>query len=189
MKKALLISAIVILIVPVAAWAMYKPVRVLAPEWVRGVSCLNPDICIDDGLRSSEAIELYESALNFVVDAVGPFQKTPRVVFCTTEACFQSFGFDRSSASAVGKYGIVVGPRGWKDYYLRHEMIHIRQAEELGVFFSLLFPEWFVEGMAYSLSVDPRQPLSEPWEQYRITFYSWFQNVGKNRLWIEAGKL
>ena len=68
-------------------------------------------------------------------------------------------------------------------------MIHIRQAEELGVFFSLLFPEWFVEGMAYSLSEDPRQPLSEPWEQHRITFYSWFQKIGKNRLWNEAGKL
>ncbi len=124
-----------------------------------------------------------------MASAVGPFDENPRVIFCTTEACFQSFGFNRSSAKAVGKSGIVVSPRGWKAHYLRHEMIHHRKAEELGVFASLLDPEGLIEGMSYSLSEDPRQSLSDPWQRYKVKFDTWFREIGKDRLWNEAGKL
>lgn len=189
MKKVLLIPAILISLAPVAAWAMYKPVRVLAPEWVESVSCRSPDICIDNVSRYSEASELYESALRFVASAVGPFQENPRVIFCATEACFKSFGFNKASATTVGKSGIVISPRGWKSHHVRHEMIHHRQAEELGVFALLFDPDWFIEGMAYSLSDDPRQPLTDPWQQHRVTFEAWFQKVGKDRLWDKAKKL
>ncbi len=189
MKRVLLILVILILLAPIAAWAMYKPIRVLAPEWVENISCVSFDICIDDESRHPEATELYENALHFIADVVGPFQKNPRVIFCTTEACYQSFGFNKASASTVGKSGIVVSPRGWSVYYLRHEMIHHRQAEELGVLTSFLAREWFIEGMAYSLSNDPRQPLAEPWQQYRDRFEAWFQQVEKERLWDEAKEL
>lgn len=189
MKKVILIPAIIIFMVPVAVWAMYKPVRVLAPEWVKGVSCPDSEICIDDESRYSEASELYEDALQFVASTVGPFQESPQVIFCANRACFQSFGFNKASASTVGKSGIVVSPRGWKGHYLRHEMIHHRQAEELGVFASLVYPEWFIEGMAYSVSDDTRMTLSDPWQQHRAKFEAWYQKVGKDRLWNEARNL
>ena len=56
------------------------------------------------------------------------------------------------------------------------------------VFSLLLLPEWLVEGMAYSLSADPRQPLSEPWEKHRTRFDAWLQKVGKDGLWSEVRK-
>lgn len=189
MKKMLLMIALVILLAPIAVWAMYKPVRVLAPEWVKGISCIGNKICIEDTLQYSKASELYESAQYFVAGAVGAFQEKPRVIFCITELCYQSFGFNKSSASAVGNSGIVVSPRGWNDYYLRHEMIHHRQSEELGVFGMLLKPEWLVEGMAYSLSHDPRNTLSERWQQSRTKFDAWQTEVGTENLWEEARKL
>jgi len=189
MRMVLLILVALIAIAPAAAWVIYKPVRVLLPEWVRGVSCIDPTICIDDESRYSDAHELYESALHFVTSAAGPFRQNPRVVFCTTEACFQSFGFNRASASAVGKFGIVVSPRGWKDYYLRHEMIHHRQDEELGVFSVLFWPEWLIEGMAYSFSHDPRHTLAERWQHARAEFESWLKEVGTDTMWEEARKL
>jgi hypothetical protein len=189
MKKALLIAVLLISLVPVAAWAIYKPVRVLTPELVPDVLCVDQNICIDNESRLLEALELYENGLQFVADAVGPFKKNPRVVFCTTEACYQSFGFERSSACAVGTYGIVVSPRGWKAHYLRHEMIHHRQAEELGLLSPFFYPEWLIEGMAYSLSEDPRRQLAEPWQKHRHTFDDWFQGTGKNRLWSAASAL
>ena len=34
MRKVLLILMVLIVIAPVAAWVIYKPVRVLLPEWV-----------------------------------------------------------------------------------------------------------------------------------------------------------
>jgi hypothetical protein len=43
--------------------------------------------------------------------------------------------------------------------------------------------------MAYSLSEDPRQKLSEPFEQYRSKFEVWYRLVGKEQLWTEARNL
>jgi len=50
-------------------------------------------------------------------------------------------------------------------------------------------PEWLIEGMAYSLSDDPRTPLSERWEKSRLKFDSWFSQVGEGKLWESARKL
>jgi hypothetical protein len=167
----------------------YKPVRVLAPQWVNGISCVSGSICIDNVSRYPEASRLYESALVFVTTEVGPFRKNPCIVFCTTDDCFQSFGFNKASASTVGELGIVVSPRGWTAYYVRHEMIHHLQAEQLGALTQWLSPQWLFEGMAYSLSEDPRQPFAEPWQQHRTEFNAWYQKVAKERLREEARKL
>jgi hypothetical protein len=68
----------------------------------------------------------------------------------------------------------VIGPRAWKPFYVRHELIHYSQAERLGTLSLLLKPQWFVEGMAYALSQDPRAPLAEPFESYRRSFLAWY---------------
>lgn len=189
MKKLLAILGFVVFLSPFAAWSMYKPVRVLAPEWVNNISCTNSKICIDDDSKYLEAYQLYADALNIVTEAVGQFKHEPHIVFCTTEDCFRSFGFNKASAITVGKSGIIISPRGWEAHYIRHEMIHHRQAEELGVFTSLFEPEWLIEGMAYSLSHDPRITLAERWQQTRSEFDGWFKGVGEDNLWDEARKL
>ena len=68
-------------------------------------------------------------------------------------------------------------------------MIHHVQAERLGIFTQWRSPAWFKEGMAYSLSQDPRSHLAKPLQQYRSDFEKWYQSVGKERLWEEAQKL
>jgi len=173
---------------PLAIWTFYKPARLLAPE-LAGVSCVSDTICMDDVARHAEATVLYDEAYAFVRSTVGAFRRGPRVIFCSTETCFRSFGFDRAVAQAVGVSGIVLGPRGWKDYYLRHEMIHHLQAERLGVIRQWLMPGWFTEGMAYAFSQDPRPVLADPWQEYRAAFESWYQVVGKDDLWVEARAL
>lgn len=185
-KKTLLVLATLVLSAPVAAWFLYKPVRVLAPDWVGHVTCVTTEICVDDLSRYGEASRLYENALHFVSQATGSFKHHPRITFCSTEKCFQSFGFDKASAKTVGRWGIVISPRAWKDYYVRHEMIHHRQTEELGVIAVLRSPQWFLEGMAYSLSGDPRDPLSEPWQSDRSKFQAWIKKVGRDHLWSAA---
>ena len=154
-----------------------------------GVSCVSDTICMDDVARHAEATVLYDEAYAFVRSTVGAFRRGPRVIFCSTQTCFRSFGFDRAVAQAVGVSGIVLGPRGWKDYYLRHEMIHHLQAERLGVIRQWLMPGWFTEGMAYAFSQDPRPVLADPWQEYRAAFESWYQVVGKDDLWVEARAL
>ena len=184
----ILIPLIVLLLIPGASWAFYKPVRVLAPE-LNGTTCVSNTVCVEDVSRYEDASRLYEDAFDFVTAVLDEIEEKPRVIFCSTHECFESFGFDRAGAHTVGISGIVVGPRGWKDYILRHEMIHHLQAERLGVFTQWRSPEWFKEGMAYALSRDPRPVLSEPWEGYRSRFRAWLKSVGKEQLWTEAARL
>ena len=184
----ILVPLIVLLLIPGASWAFYKPVRVLAPE-LNGVTCVSDIVCMEDVSRHAEASRLYDDAFEFVNAAVDEIEERPRAIFCTSQDCFESFGFDRAGAHAVGISGIVVGPRGWKPHYVRHEMIHHLQAERLGVFTQWRSPKWFKEGMAYALSRDPRPVLSEPWEGYRLRFRAWFNSVGREHLWAEAKRL
>ena len=72
---------------------------------------------------------------------------------------------------------------------MRHEMIHHLQAERLGVVRQWFMPEWFTEGMACSLSGDPRPALTEPRKGFREKFERWSRSVGKERIWTEASKL
>lgn len=184
LKRLLLVG---MLCIPVAAWAFFKPMRIVAPE-LTGLSCFG-NICTDDVSRHQEADALYDEALRFVGSSVGSIEKKPRVIFCSSETCFQSFGLGKRSAATIGTFGIVISPRAWKPYYVRHEMIHHLQNEKLGMIKAWREPKWFMEGMAYSLSEDPRPKLSEPFEQYRSQFESWYTQVGKERLWAEARKL
>lgn len=183
-RLALLLFAIV----PALAWAIVKPVRVVAPEW-GGVTCTNETVCVDDLSKRSEAEALYAEAMVFVGQKLSPVPGKPRVTFCASQACADYFGLGKRSAVTLGTIGTVIGPRAWKPFYVRHELIHYLQARELGVAQLLLKPSWFVEGMAYGLSEDPRAPLAPPFEGYRSEFLAWYKSVGKERLWLEGRQL
>ena len=182
------IAFVALLALPAAAWAFIKPVRVLAPE-LAGVTC-HGKICVDDPARLAKATALYDEALRFVQLNVGELQSRPRAVFCSTQACSQSFGSTSRIAYTFGTFAVVISHRGWKPYFVRHELIHHLQGERLGSLRNWLFkPDWFREGMAYSMSGDPRRPLPEPLQGYRSQFEIWLQRVGKAQLWSEAEHL
>lgn len=183
-----LIACLALLALPVAAWAFIKPVRVLAPE-LADVEC-HGRVCVDDLSRMEEATVLYEEAVRFVQVNVGELQTVPRAVFCSTQACSKSFGFTSANAYTVATVGFVISHRGWKPYFVRHELIHHLQNEHLGSLRNWLFkPDWFREGMAYSMSQDPRRPLPQPLQGYRSRFEVWFGQVGSSQLWSEAEHL
>jgi len=185
-KARLLI--VVALALPFAAWAFVKPVRVLAPQ-LEGLTC-ERGVCVDDPARRARATALYDDALRAVEKSVATLQTRPRAVFCSTEACARSFGITEHNAYTVGTFAIVVGDRGWWPFFVRHELIHHLQNERLGGLRMWLFkPLWFREGMAYSLSGDPRHPLPEPLQGYRSSFDAWYASIGRARLWTEASRL
>jgi len=185
LKRLLVLS---MLFIPAAAWAFFKPIRIIAPE-LTGIYCINDTLCIDDVSRHQEAIALYDEALNFVDTRVGLIEKNPRITFCSTKNCLESFGLERRAGITMGAFGIVISPRAWRPYYVRHEMIHHLQNEKLGMINAWREPKWFMEGMAYSLSEDPRPKLSEPFELYRSKFNDWYKQVNKEQLWAEASNL
>lgn len=182
------LALILFAIVPALAWAIVRPVRVVVPEW-GGVSCASAAVCVDDPSKATQASALYAEAVAFVGEKVSPVSGTPRVTFCATQACADYFGLGARSAVTVATFGTVIGPRAWKPHYVRHELIHYLQARELGAPRLLFKPSWFVEGMAYGLSEDPRTPLAEPFEGYRREFFAWYGPIGREKLWAEAGRL
>ena len=182
------LSVLLLIVVPVLAWLIVGPVRVIAPTLV-GINCPSSTVCVDDVTQFQTATQLYSEAVNFVSGNVGQIKGAPKVIFCSTQACADSFGLGARSAVTLGEFGTVISPRAWKPYYVRHEMIHYLEGEQIGVLWLLFKPSWFVEGMAYALSEDPRKPLVEPYEGYRTQFLSWYSKIDKQALWLEAGKL
>jgi hypothetical protein len=178
---------IILFFTPLVVWACFMPTQAISS--VPGVSCVTATVCTNDLVHSREAEELYDEAFNFVSSTLGPMGAKPIVVFCSTQFCFQSFGPSAATAKSIGKFCIVIGPRGWKPYYVRHEMIHYLQSDKLGVIKLMMTPTWFTEGMAYKLSEDPRAKLAEPWQQYRTHFDLWYRAIDKKNLWDEARKL
>lgn len=181
-------ALLLVVVVPLAAWFLVKPVRVLAPATM-GVSCPSGLVCVDDVTQLKIATQLYAEAFSFVSTNLGAMNTSPKVVFCSTEGCASAFGLGARSAVTLAQFGTVIGPRAWKPFYVRHEMIHYLQGERLGVLKLLLKPSWLVEGMAYALSEDPREPLAEPLETYRREFRKWFQTVDKSSLWDRAAEI
>jgi hypothetical protein len=175
-------------VLPPAAWFIVKPVRVLAPALVN-VPCQTATLCVDDPARFAEAEALYTEAEAFVSANVEQIGISPKLVFCSSEQCAESFGLGARAAVTQGTFGTVIGPRAWEPHLVRHEMIHYVQARRLNVYRLIFLPRWFVEGMAYAMSDDPRVPLAEPWESDRLQFLAWYEKVGRERLWQEARKL
>ena len=187
--RNLVFATLVVHLVPVAAWAAFKPVRVVAPELL-GLHCSAQGVCVDELSRLSEATALKDEAVTFVNQHVGRIRTVPRAVFCSTPECAKAYGFTSQGAYNVGTYGVVVSPRGWHPHFVRHELIHHLQNEHLGSLNAWFFkPNWFLEGMAYSLSEDPRRPLPEPLEGWRARFEQWYPTVGMANIWQAAKAL
>jgi hypothetical protein len=180
---------LVFVIIPALAWAVVRPVRVALPQVGSGVTCVDATVCVDDPARAAEARALYAEAVDFVSRKVAVVEGQPRVVFCATQACADHFGLGKRSAVTVGHYGTVVGPRAWKPYYVRHELIHYEQFRHLGLLRVVRSPKWFVEGMAYGLSEDPRQPLAQPFQSWRSQFFAWYAGVQGSDIWQRARDL
>ncbi|MBR8091849.1 hypothetical protein KDX09_20905 [Burkholderia cenocepacia] len=171
---------------PIAAYALVKPLRVVAPALIPGVSCPSADICTDDAAKLGAAQQLYRDGSARAAAAVGPFRAAPRVVFCSTRACADAFGLGARAGLTLGDFGVVIAPRGWQTYFLAHELIHHRQAEVLGNLAVVTQPRWLIEGMAYALSDDPRHPLAQPFESWRTQFAAWNAARGARPLWDAA---
>ncbi len=179
--KTLRYLILVLLFVPVATFAVYKPSRVLVPE-LNGVTCFKDKLCVDDIDRLDEARRLLNDAIIGLEKKIEPINYTPKFIFCSQKTCFLSFGFEQAAGHTIGKAGTVIGPRGWKDHYVKHELIHHWQADKLGLLSMIVAPEWITEGMAYALSDDPRDQLSEPFQYHVEKFRHWYSQKNENNL-------
>ena len=171
-------SVVIFLLVPISTFAFYKPVRVLAPETF-GVSCNEQNVCAEDSSQLAAAVSLLNDSKSFLGTQWGLSIGKPKIIFCSSEKCQSTFGLGQKAGFTLGSFGIAIAPRGWKQYYVAHELIHHWQADNYGSIALLKGEQWLIEGMAYSLSNDPRKELHEPFESYRQRFNDWHRlNAG-----------
>ena len=172
---------------PLLAYAAFPPARRLLPT-LAGVQCVG-EICTDRPEQRHEAEQLYSEAVQFVHEKLGTIDNPPQIIFCQLNSCASYFGLRKSKAQTTGPFGTVIGPDGWLPYIVRHELIHQLQNERLGRYRMHPGPDWFIEGMAYSMSDDPRSDLGQPWQENRDHFNNWYAALNNDQLWVEAVKL
>jgi len=185
MKLVLMLAAALVFLPPLAAFAVPNPLRAFVPEMF-GLICDVDRICVDDAEQLPRARDLTVSALAAVTEKLGPHEFRPRVIFCRSEECFHIFGRRRSTADTFGDKAILIGPRGWAPHYVEHELIHVAQYQRLGFWRAWRAPQWLREGMAYSLSGDPRRPLPGELEEWRARFEGWHRGEKGEALWIRV---
>jgi len=174
--KIYLLVLFLIISIPTMAFSFYKPGRVLIPE-VFGIQCFKENISVEDPSTMNHASDLVHSSIEDLRRNYSLDMDLPRIVFCSTDQCTKRFGLGRRTAIVIGTFGIVMSPRGWKPHYVKYELIHHWQANTFGNLAMLTGEKWIIEGMAYGLSGDPREPLSEPFESYRRKFLSWHESL------------
>lgn len=186
-KRCLLVLLLSLAALPLVAWSVAKPMRLLAPE-LNGVSC-SESVCVDDATRMGEAKDLYGSAHGYVSDRLTQLTGRPLMVFCSTTACYQSFGGGAERAITYPKLGSLIAPTSWEPHFARHELIHALQAQELGAMRMMREPAWFREGMAYSVSDPPGHDMPPQFAVYRMRYESWVADFSTSELWAAPRKL
>jgi len=174
-------TGLFILVSLLSIFTIAKPAKIIYPQFA-GVECVESWLCVDDIARAEEAKLLYENGLNGVEVKLSSFRTRPKVIFCSTAECFAAFGFEKEAATSIGSLGVIVAPRGWTQYFVEHELIHQWQSENYGFFSMTLAPTWLKEGMAYFLSDDPREVLSEPFQSFRAEYESKFGQLKGSEL-------
>ncbi len=169
-------AGLFVLVSLLSIFTIAKPVKIFYPQ-LAGVQCPHPWLCVDDLSKVDEARLLYENALKGVELKLSSFDHKPRVIFCSAPACFAAFGFEKEAATSIGSLGVIVAPRGWTQYFVEHELIHQWQSENFGLLAMTMAPTWLKEGMAYSLSDDPRAVLQEPFQSFRSEYRSKFAQL------------
>ncbi|OHX37032.1 hypothetical protein BJL95_20310 [Methylomonas sp. LWB] len=165
---------VILLLLPISAFAFFKPVRVLIPE-AFGVRCNEQNLCIDDFSRLTAAESLLYDSKSYLATQWGLAIGEPKIIFCSTEQCRSVFGLSNKAGFTLGSFAIVIAPRAWQPHYVAHELIHHWQADQFGSLTLLSGEQWLIEGMAYALSNDPRMELHQPFESYRQRFNDWYR--------------
>lgn len=182
-----LAAVALVLAAPAIGWATFKPLRILAPA-LNGLTCVDR-VCVQDRSRLDEAAALQHAALAAVARKLAPLEHTPLTVFCSTRACYRSFGGGMERGAALFDWGVILPPESWVPYIVEHEYIHMLQAEQLGLLGRQQSPAWFKEGMAFAASDPPAHELPDYALPLVAEYRAWERRIGRDGVWAAAAAL
>ena len=172
---------------PAIAWTTFKPVRILAPTW-NGVTCV-ARVCVEEPSLLARARQLQRDAVAAVGRKLVPLEQEPLTVFCSTRACYHSFGGGMERGATLFDWGVILPPESWVAHIVEHEYIHMLQAQQLGLLGRQRTPEWFKEGMPFLVSEPPDHDLPDYARPLLASYQAWEQRVGAENVWRVAADL
>lgn len=183
-RSLLLAASFLAAAVPIAAWAFFKPIRIVAPQF-NGVTCAGA-VCVENTSTLPAAVQLHDAAMANVAEKLRPLKSPPLTVFCSTSHCYESFG-GTGRGITVFHLGVVIPPDSWQSYVVEHEFIHMLQAQELGLRGRERTPPWFKEGMPFFVSAPPPFELPEYARPLAEAYAAWERSVGRDNVWATFG--
>ena len=186
-RQILLAASLMAAAIPVAAWGFFKPIRIVAPQ-LNGVTCVGA-VCVENLSALPAAERLHAEAMSNIAAKLRPLASPPRAVFCSTRACYQSFGGGLERGAAIFNLGIIIPPDSWQTYIVEHELIHMLQAQELGLRGRERTPAWFKEGMPFFVSAPPAFDLPDYARPLVTEYRAWEQRVGRDNVWTAIREL
>jgi hypothetical protein len=182
-----LLAAALVIVTPAIAWATFKPVRILAPTF-NGVACANR-VCVEDPAQFGLAQLLQRNAISAVGRKLVPLERVPLTVFCSSRACYHSFGGGMERGATLFNWGVIIPPDSWVPHIVEHEYIHMLQAQQLGLAGRQRTPAWFKEGMPFLVSDPPDYDLPAYARPLVVRYQLWEQRVGRENAWQAAAEL
>lgn len=172
---------------PALAWATFKPVRILAPEW-NGVTCRG-QVCVEEASEFARAVQLQRDAIAAVGRKLVPLKEAPLTVFCSTRQCYHSFGGGMERGATLFDWGVILPPESWVPHIVQHEYIHMLQAQQLGLVGRQRTPAWYKEGMPFFVSDPPSDDLPAYARPLAARYRAWERTVGRSNVWQAAADL
>jgi len=135
-----------------------KGTKLWVPEWF-DMEPVAARIFVDKEMPSAQrkrALDLVAESEQRLARYYGNVASTPKLLFCSTEACFRSFGGSTNRAKSFGDYASFFSPRGLSVPILSHERSHAELYSRAGGFLTMRrVPSWFDEGLAVAVSEEP----------------------------------
>ena len=136
-----------------------RSAKLLVPGWF-GFTEISDDIYVDKAMPTTQREEFLMTAAEAkkrVSSFFGGRQMTPKVIACSSEACFTANGGVSAKGKAYGSSMLLLSPRGLNQVIMAHELAHIELHGRVGAIRAWRsIPQWFDEGLAVLVSDDPR---------------------------------
>ena len=158
--------AIIVISLAVAGCSVVRGTKALASDWFGFVE-ISKNIYVNQSMPSSQRMDFLKTAQAAqarVSQFFGGLDGHPKILACSTEACFVANDFGATpKGQAYGSSALILSPRGLNIVIISHELTHIELHTRVGAVRSWrAIPGWFDEGLAVYVSQDPRY-TEEAW--------------------------
>ena len=139
-----------------------RAIKVLTPTWF-GMESIAARVYVDKAMpveQREHVLKMVEESKSQLANYYGDVSTTPKLLFLSSESGFRSFGGTGETGMSFFGYASLFSPRGLSSPIVAHEWSHVELYSRLGFRNWRRVPQWFDEGLAVTVSEEPRHSES-----------------------------